>query len=141
MCNIVWSKESQYSTISSSCNLPVNLPRPTVPLPTAKHHQVPIPMRYQIPSVLASAVFVASQSPTPFTPFNLQVLSSNSATLNNTSLYICHEGAATEGLCWSKSPIDTTLPWSDTFNLSFFVTPYGTFSATSHSVAATCGHN
>jgi hypothetical protein len=69
-------------------------------------------MRTSILTSAASALLLATATTAQYTnqsaPFHLIVLSENS-TVNGSTLFACHEGAAIEGLCLgSKEIVDTT---------------------------------
>ncbi|APA15886.1 hypothetical protein SS1G_09232 [Sclerotinia sclerotiorum 1980 UF-70] len=76
-------------------------------------------------SLLAvAATQVAAQYTNQSAPFNLVLLSSND-TLNGTTLFPCHEGAAIEGLCVGASITNTnTTFYTYNFNTSSYDTSF-----------------
>jgi len=56
-------------------------------------------MKSIIVTLLSLSAAASAQYTNQSAPFYLHVLSSSNSTLNDTSLYPCHEGAAIEGLC------------------------------------------
>ncbi|KAE9977029.1 hypothetical protein EG328_002298 [Venturia inaequalis] len=61
-------------------------------------------MLYQLLTLTLLTLLTTAQVPTPF---HFKLLSNTNATLNNTSLYACHSGAAESSLCWSPHALTT----------------------------------